>query len=206
MRTLFITVCIVAFFCGCEKNDEPNQKTEKYIIAGLGDDSNIKKIFPSFISICEKIDYHNGTTYGMTCASNDFLDLDLDDINDFKFEQNFTTSTPCNCDTTILDDCETYGEEESIIKALSGFQIAFDSEETIAPMKFSLYDTINMYDHWTNENSSLHFSWDRVRFWEYSETTGYLGIRMIKQDTIYGWIKIDVTEGLIIIDEYFLDE
>ena len=205
MRTLLIIACILTFLYGCEKKDDSVQKFDNYVIAGSGDDSKIIEISPSFISICEKEYYDNGTYHGFTCSSNDSIDLDLDDKFDFKFKQSYKTFTPNDCNPNIIDDCETYGEEESTIQALDRFQIAYNSKETIAPMNFSLKDTINQHEYWTDEYRSLRFSGYGINFWTDSATIGYVGIRMIEQDTIYGWIKLNVTEDQIIIDKYFLE-
>ena len=210
MRNLTLLSCVIIFLFGCNENDDPIKINENYVIVGLDNNLDSQVISPPIIIKWERQDYDDGTYHGHFYNEIDSIDLDNDNSYDFEFEQYLKISTPNVCDTNILDDCETYGEEWSYIKALNGFQMAYDISAdpfcAETPKNFKINDTINIHNNWINMRNHLAFSCTGQTRWDDSESNGYLGIRFTESDTLYGWIKINIIEGQIQIVEYYLED
>ncbi len=204
--SMFIAMILIS---GCEKTDEGHN--EKLVIAGITNNSGIHVIAnPPIIIEDEGEEYDNGSYSGIVKSDMDSIDINQDNKYDFNFSYYFKSSFPNDCDTTILDGCESSGEERTYIQIRNNYQIAFNYLDEffcgVMPKSFALNDTISTYSNWSNTQSWLTLSCDQITYWEAEPSPRYLGVRMIAEDTLYGWIKFNYHPGKIQIDEYYFEK
>ncbi len=208
---LWILIFLCGFFLACEKNnvnptdDYPDLK--KIVIAGKYDTVDFYILCSPTIKVIEKM---------VVCffySGIESIDIDNDGYYDLKFHS--MTDKPdinnecCDCpiDTTIICDCSTYGRIYKSIQTtekkiqiacdLGNYAICFKLNDTIETWKYWISgDWIDLIDkHYFPLPEVIRGNWNTME-------DRYLGVRKIDNDTLYGWIKLNLSETIEIKEIY----
>lgn len=215
MKNIKIVFFILCFSCGfffaCEKNNlnltDNQPDSDKMVIAGSYDSTDFYILHTPSIMIIEN---------EIACLFYSGMDsIDIDNNGNFDLKFHSSSQVPdlsgecCNCpdDPDIICDCWPSGRIYKFIQTIeASYQIACDSNSRA--ISFGLNDTIETWQNWINNNwitlidiynfpppEIIYGNWD-------SMDDKYLGIRKIDNDTLYGWIKINLSETIAIKEIY----
>ena len=215
MKNIKFVSWILFFSCGlffaCEKNNlnpiDNQLDLDKIVIAGSNDSNGIYNLYTPTIKIIEK------ETGCLFYSGFDSIDVDNNGNYDLKFQSR--SQVPdligecCDCpdDPDIFCDCWPSGRIYKFIQTIEvNFQIACDSSNRA--ISFELNDTIEIWRNWINNNwitlidvynfpppETIYGNWNSI-------DDRYLGVRKIDTDTLYGWIKINLSETIEIKEIY----
>ena len=216
MKNMKLVSRILIFSCGfyfaCEKNSinlADNDKQEsRVVLAGIYDSANFHlKLNPSI-----KID-----EYEIGCLSysgTESLDIYKDGYPELIFNSKSLlpdiSGECCDCpdDPEISCDCWPSGRVYKYIETIDTmYQIACDLDNRA--ISFEINDTIENCTQWITGSwitlidiynfpppETIYGNWVSV-------DDRYLGVRKIEADTLYGWIRINLSETIEIKEMYF---
>jgi hypothetical protein len=195
MKNLIFVLGIIVFIsCEKEKRNDIIMKQNLTIMAGVqSDDIKYFDFNPDII-----VRYQE--TSCLYYYGNDSIDMDTDSKCDYKI--NYYMKIPdlnytCGCN----GDCFPSGYQiVEMVRKNKNYQIAIDSGKIIH--QFSLNEKISSNNQW-DTSATCYFAYTVFPEWTNKwlrVDNKYIGIRLLGQDTIYGWIRVSYLDTIVIKD------
>jgi hypothetical protein len=194
MRPFSLIFCLLIFF-SCEEDHKVFVKTDLTIRAGqTGDSVSYFDFIPDI-----RIDYTQVVCKYFHGVNS--IDLNFDNNADLKIT--YDVEVPdldyscCNAENG--GDCFPTGYQLIELNRINkNYQIATDSEHII--QQFIKDDKIFQNNNW-DTSKNVYFAKSSFPAWINNwrnNSNKYIGIRLLNEDTIYGWIKVTYIDTIII--------
>ena len=189
-------------------DNNPVDEKVKTVIAGRSDSTDFYFLLspPELVEVRE--------TGCLFFSGTDSLDIDGDGKPDLAFHSRTQnpdlTGECCDCpdDPEIFCDCWPTGRIYKFVEVLDTLcNVACDTEKRA--WRFELNDTIKASIGWTGSSpvtliDFYNFPPPETIYGNFdSSENQYLGIRKTGSDTLYGWVRLDLSETIEIDEMYF---